>query len=752
MWRIQRCEIGTLFAKIVQGNNHGKWACLGQGRDAPRLGSGFLGRSTLVEQCLAIRSTAVGIALALICGSWSVAGEWIDHSIRSERLAGNLVGDSPQKDFTVYLPDSYGETDKEFPVIYWIPGYNQVRTWRIERERIQEEFSSGRADPAIMVFLPVRTNFGSSTYLSSDVFGDWEGFLTEEVIPFIDTTYRTEGTADQRGIMGFSLGGFASLTLPTLSPNTFSAVGANDPALSLVSGLVRSPDEIPEGVPASDQEFDLNAFFDAFPDSVEGYNDVGAAQSLYGQIAASFAPNEDHPLRGELPFTREGEWNPDARAAWREYDLLDPDSVARHLDALSQLGSVSVTLPDESTGTPWSRALIDAYREAGLPVQGLPVTGDHNDDQFGRFTMLLSNVSYTLRGENRTVLSGGVYRQDFDQIGTDDVNGVDLPDGWSVTDEHGFIFRDRTNTAYRGGAFELVGQGPHILNVGPSEDADRALGVHTPVDAGISTIQFLADVEDVVANTLAVSFDVDVVGSGAASLGDSEVVLLELAAELDFGGGLREMMSLGQVTSGMSLETPIGIGADAYNASFETSLNGAFDGLESIRLLWHTVPESGSPEWVLSLDNVQLEFELRGDFDADSLLTVADMDLLSTAVRDGDGSDIYDVTGDGLVDDADRQHWVEELVGTQFGDADLDQTVGFRDFVLMANRYGEPGGWGRGDFDGSGIIDFADWIMLATNFGNPSTSTAISAVPEPHAWVMIFAWLPIWGACRRRRG
>ena len=130
----------------------------------------------------------------------------------------------------------------------------------------------------------------------------------------------------------------------------------------------------------------------------------------------------------------------------------------------------------------------------------------------------------------------------------------------------------------------------------------------------------------------------------------------------------------------------------------------------------------------------------RGDFDDDGLLGATDIDLLSAAV--GEEADLrFDLTADGVVDQADRDYWVRELSGTEFGDATLDQSIAFMDFLALANGFGESGGWANGDFDGNGEVSFLDFLALAENFGT-TNALSTSTVPEPNALpVMLCAFL-----------
>ena len=138
---------------------------------------------------------------------------------------------------------------------------------------------------------------------------------------------------------------------------------------------------------------------------------------------------------------------------------------------------------------------------------------------------------------------------------------------------------------------------------------------------------------------------------------------------------------------------------------------------------------------------------LIGDFDGDELLTAADIDLLSAAVGGGDIT--FDLDADGAVNEADRVVWTG-LAGTLFGDADLNGTVEFADFLALSSAFGTAGGWADGDFDGSGDVQFADFLQLSANFG--STAAAASSVPEPtSSWMLCLGLLGLLSAARQRR-
>ena len=135
-----------------------------------------------------------------------------------------------------------------------------------------------------------------------------------------------------------------------------------------------------------------------------------------------------------------------------------------------------------------------------------------------------------------------------------------------------------------------------------------------------------------------------------------------------------------------------------------------------------------------------LDLTQPGDFNHDGQIDVADIDLLTIAVRDGTYAALYDLNQDASVDQADRVIWVEQIAGTYFGDADLDGQFDSTDFVLVmqGGLYEDdvPGNatWTTGDWDGNAEFDTGDFILAMQSGGYEQgpRAAAVAAVPEPH--------------------
>ena len=108
-----------------------------------------------------------------------------------------------------------------------------------------------------------------------------------------------------------------------------------------------------------------------------------------------------------------------------------------------------------------------------------------------------------------------------------------------------------------------------------------------------------------------------------------------------------------------------------------------------------------------------------GDFNNDQQVDALDIVLLQADISSANNSDAFDLTGDTVVDQRDLDVLVHSILGTEYGDTDLDGDVDFADFNTLANHFGQAGAWPEGDFDADNKIDFGDFNLLANRFGFP---------------------------------
>src|SRR5262245_58931724 len=85
--------------------------------------------AAILEAQGAGRGRAAGPAPAITSGTGTI--ERI--MVHGKALEGNLEGDSPDRDVTVYLPPSYSDQNRRFPVVYLLHGYGGRETTFTER-------------------------------------------------------------------------------------------------------------------------------------------------------------------------------------------------------------------------------------------------------------------------------------------------------------------------------------------------------------------------------------------------------------------------------------------------------------------------------------------------------------------------------------------------------------------------------------------------------------------------------------------
>ena len=175
-------------------------------------------------------------------------------TIQSTALQGNLIGDSPVREVSVYLPPGYGQAGtRRYPVVYLLHGFtdSDAKWFGLDGKHwinLPDVLNRAMGTPSpgvkdVIVVMPNAFNaFQGSMYSSSATIGDWERFVAEELVAFVDKRYRTIARRDSRGLAGHSMGGYGTLRLGMKYPQVFSSIYALSPCC-LGSFLVQNSDK-----------------------------------------------------------------------------------------------------------------------------------------------------------------------------------------------------------------------------------------------------------------------------------------------------------------------------------------------------------------------------------------------------------------------------------------------------------------------------------------------------------------------------
>ncbi|MEZ5365754.1 MAG: alpha/beta fold hydrolase [Bryobacterales bacterium] len=158
--------------------------------------------------------------------------------VRGRSLEGNLSGDSPVRRVSVYLPPSYASSpDRRYPVLYFLHGFTDSEsTWMGWEEHwislpavIDRTLAAGGSKEMIVVMPDAHTRFFGSMYSSSVTVGDWETYVAQELVAYVDSHYRTLPQRSSRGLAGHSMGGYGTVRIGMRNPKVFSSIYALSP-------------------------------------------------------------------------------------------------------------------------------------------------------------------------------------------------------------------------------------------------------------------------------------------------------------------------------------------------------------------------------------------------------------------------------------------------------------------------------------------------------------------------------------------
>ncbi len=145
--------------------------------------------------------------------------------------------------YLIYLPESYFTSDRYYPTVYLLHQFNSDHTsYRTDHvdALLDEGVKAGLFDEMIVVI----PNSSEESWWR----GDWEKMITEELIPLIDSNYRTIRDARFRFTVGCSMGGQGAASVALRNPDLFTGMVSFFGAFSY--GGENSPNAIAAAEPA----------------------------------------------------------------------------------------------------------------------------------------------------------------------------------------------------------------------------------------------------------------------------------------------------------------------------------------------------------------------------------------------------------------------------------------------------------------------------------------------------------------------
>ena len=196
-------------------------------------------------------------------------------------------------------------------------------------ELVDRLFAEDGCPPALVVFVDAWTSYGGSQFLDSPAVGRYHTYLCDEVVPFVDTRYRTLADRAHRAITGKSSGGYGAMVTPMLRPDLFGGLATH----------------------AGDALFE-NCYLPEFREVVRSLRDAydGSYDAFWQDFRSRPSVHEEHRLPAAQHLGDGGlllrERRRERRAAVR---AVDRRAAARGLGAVARVGSGADGRPPRRT-------------------------------------------------------------------------------------------------------------------------------------------------------------------------------------------------------------------------------------------------------------------------------------------------------------------------------------------------------------------------------------------------------------------
>ena len=300
--------------------------------------------------------------------------------VHGKSLEGNLSGEPADRDVSVYLPPSYAAArNRRYPVVYLLHGYtNTDEGWfgpglksgflsaNTSIPAVADKVMAAGTNEMILVMPNAYTIYQGSMFSNSVTSGDWEGYVTHDLVAYIDSHYRTLATPASRGLAGHSMGGYGTIRLAMKYPDIYSSI-------YVLSACCLTASLNPQGQASQIQTF-------AQAEAAKTPEDV--AKLARGPItmlaeAAAWSPNpKNPPFFFDLPV-KDGKVQPAIVAKWAANAPLA--IIDQYMGNLKKLHAIAIDVGDKDGLSNSNKELSRVLTDNGLANTFEIYAGDHTN-------------------------------------------------------------------------------------------------------------------------------------------------------------------------------------------------------------------------------------------------------------------------------------------------------------------------------------------------------------------------------------
>jgi len=311
--------------------------------------------------------------------------------VHGKALEGNLSGEPVDREVSIYLPPSYDrDHSKRYPVVILLHGYSLTNKYWVGGTgqgfgsidvpgAMDRDVASAKSREMILVMPDGNSKYDGSMYSSSVTSGDWESFIAEDLVAYVDGHYRTLANRASRGLAGHSMGGYGTIRIGMKRPDVFSTLYLlsacclmNDPA-----AFARRP--APPAAPPSGQS-GAAAGPSARPSMPNGESAGSAPQrrgfaNVVNAEAAAWSPNPSNP---PSYFDLPGAEGVDAALVAQKWAANSPlVMVDQYVANLKRYAGIGMDVGLQDTLLASNEQLAKRLEAYGLPLAYETYEGNH---------------------------------------------------------------------------------------------------------------------------------------------------------------------------------------------------------------------------------------------------------------------------------------------------------------------------------------------------------------------------------------
>lgn len=166
--------------------------------------------------------------------SWP-KGELICFRHSSRVLQDNIWSDPAEREFNVYLPAGYSESDQPYVALWDFAAFTNSGpghlNWKNQGEnlpqRLDRLIGSGLMPPVVVPMPDCYSSLGGNQYINSTGVGLYADYVIEELVPFLSGHVNVRNDRTGRGVFGKSSGGYGALVHAMYYPHIWGGVASH---------------------------------------------------------------------------------------------------------------------------------------------------------------------------------------------------------------------------------------------------------------------------------------------------------------------------------------------------------------------------------------------------------------------------------------------------------------------------------------------------------------------------------------------